>query len=74
VLSVYGAGETLEPLDDVYIYGESRTAMWVEQPAHTDMFDFPTDLVMDVQSKELAFHAHSMSVELETYQRLSGLY
>ena len=66
----------METLDEIVIYGESRPIEWAVQNVTEEsvLFStFPEELVQAMEVQDVALHAHTYSVSVETFENTEGL-
>lgn len=76
VISLLYGEDNIETLDDIVIYGESRPIEWAIQNVTEEsvLFStFPQELIDAMEVQDIALHAHSYSISVETYENTVGL-
>jgi gamma-glutamyl-gamma-aminobutyrate hydrolase PuuD len=74
VISLIASGDDTTVLDEIFMYGENRQVSWAENSTDSQLWGtFPTYLRDAMEEHRLALHAHSYSVSMPTFDRISKM-
>ena len=71
MLSLYLGDDQPDTLDHINIYGKNKNITWAVNASDTKFFaSYPEHLAKAVSTEDVALHAHSYSVSVDTYNNI----